>query len=652
MTAHRWDRGVLRRLRGRDGDQGVALVVVLGTMLVLASLATVTLTYAVAGQKFARYDQDYAAAMNAAQSGVDDFISRLNRDETYGKKVDCNNLAWQGPMDASTNTCGWTPATATGWLPVDPGDTDPTHARFHYIVDATFRDSTGTVTLQVTGRVNGVNRTVETAVGKGGSTDYVYYTNYESADPSNVQAYDPNTTAGWSTAKQNACGLNGPDLALYWYEKDSSGNTRDYYNCTEITFIGADTLNGPVFTNDTIYATSNPSFLKGVETASPNCQKAGDTVNGGTPTGSLSWNAACLRSGSTANFNGVKPLYEPPLYLEDNSAAFATDPGCHYYGSTRVIFQANGTMRVWNKTTVNGGIAPVSIAPPGGTAPDCGDLVDLNTTQGQLLSVPDGMVIYADAAPGAKRQCYATELGGSGSDGALPLGTYSSTTPATPTGANQSYSYDSNMVEAPKMCQEGNLYAQGVLSGRVTIAAAQSVIVTGDLVLAGGLNGPDMLGLVATNSVEVFHPELVTVTSTKVNSGCNSNCAYKWGNPGQDTEVSGWPVRYKEPGASGFTPTKGIQIAGSIQTLQHSFLVQKYSEGDPLGTLLVNGSIAQQWRGIVGQGGGTPTSGYAKLYQYDTRLKYARPPYFPTWVNSEWSERYSGEITTPAGVTG
>jgi hypothetical protein len=306
-------------------------------------------------------------------------------------------------------------------------------------------------------------------------------------------------------------------------------------------------------------------------------------------------------------------------------------------------------MTVTNKKSVNGLTAPVSIAPPGGTAPNCGTLDQLDSGS-VSLPVPNGMVIYADAAPGAKRQCYAGELGASG--GTLPLGTYSALTPVSPSGANQSYTYDSNMLEAPKKCQEGNLYAQGVVAGQVTVAAAQSVIVTGDLVLAGGLNGPDMLGLVATNSVEVFHPELVTVTSTKVNSGCSSNCAYKWGNPGTDTEVAGWPVRYKEPAASGFTPTSGIQIAGSIQTLQHSFLVQKYSEGNSQGTLLVNGSIAQRWRGIVGQGGGTPTSGYAKLYQYDTRLKYARPPYFPTWVNSAWSARYSGEIMTPGGVTG
>ncbi len=43
-------------------------------------------------------------------------------------------------------------------------------------------------------------------------------------------------------------------------------------------------------------------------------------------------------------------------------------------------------------------------------------------------------------------------------------------------------------------------------------------------------------------------------------------------------------------------------------------------------------------------------NGYTKLYKYDTRLQYTRPPYFPTWSNSQWSLRYSGEISTPAAV--
>ena len=111
-------------------------------------------------------------------------------------------------------------------------------------------------------------------------------------------------------------------------------------------------------------------------------------------------------------------------------------------------------------------------------------------------------------------------------------------------------------------------------------------------------------------------------------------------------QVSGWPYRYNDPSNNNANfPTTGIQIAASIQTLQHSFWVQEYNQGTSQGTLLVLGSIAQRWRGIVGTG--TSSTGYIKSYQYDTRLKWSSPPYFPQWTNAKWGPRHTGE-TTPS----
>ncbi len=638
-------RGLLRRLRGSNADEGVALVMVVGTMLVLASLALVTLGYTMAGQKFARYDQDYAAAMSAAQSGVEDFISRLNHDDQYGSPPDCENIAWQGPdVEGGPAACGWSSTTAVGWAPVTPGDTDPAAPAFHYSVDATEKGANGTVLLTVTGRVNGVYRTIQSAVGKGGSTDYVYYTDFESADPDNEQAYGSGGTS------DPACGANGTSTALHWYEGRSSAD------CQEITFIGADTLDGAVFSNDAVLS-NGASFLKGFETAYPNCKTATSTQS--------TWKN-CLRNtggaSSTGNFNGVRPAYSDPLYLPDNTGEFQTDPGCHYYGATRVIFNQSGTVTVYNNPTVNGGKKPVAIG-VGGTTPDCGQTATAaQLTAGYTIDVPNNMVIYADTVAGTSAQCDGGQIGGP-AGASLPLGTWTNAlAAAAPTSLSATLTYDVNMTEDLKACNIGNLYAEGVVKGRVTLAAAASVVVTGDLVLAGGLNGQDMLGLVATQSVEIFHPRMITVSAKCSNTSNNcSTGTLSWRNPGttqrdpnssDNTSVS-WPRRYKAASESAYTPTKGIQIAGSIQTLQHSFLVQQYDQGsDDLGTLLVNGSIAQRYRGIVGvsDGSGGAQSGFVKLYKYDTRLIYTAPPYFPPWVNAEYTQRYTGEMNTPAGV--
>ncbi len=626
--------GLLRRIR--SDEAGSALVLVVGSMLILAMLALTALAYSLSSQRLSRYDQDYSAAMSAAQSGVEEFISRLNRTDVYAAEVDCTNTAWKGPTTV-TNLCGWNDTTAPGWLPVDPDETDPDAAWFHYAVDTARRNSEGTIVLTVTGRVNGVNRTIEVAVGKGGSTDYVYYTDFESADPTNVQAYPPNGTT------TTACGASTPTYSpKYWY------NGRQGKGCTEIQFASRDVLDGPVFTNDAIYSVGG-TFKMGVETAYPTCKEAGASE--------ASWNSKCLRSGTgttnTANFNGTKPKYHDPLYLEENSAAFATYPGCHYKGSTRIIFNANGTMTVWNKAVNNLGVAPEAITAPGGVTPSCGSLTDLDSGSGATVPVPEEMVVYvddADPVPGVSlRRCYAGEIGGPPGR-TLPLGTFAEVNTADPTAAGQSYTVDTNMTEGTKYCGQGNLYLEGVLKGRVTVASQQSIIATGDIVLAGGPHGSDMLGLVATNSVDVFHPRVGTVTSVKRDSSCTRSCAYKWGDVAGVADVASWPTRYTDPAVARLNPSSGIQIAGSIQTLQHSFLVQKYGEGGSQGTLLVYGSIAQRWRGIVGTG--TGTTGYIKLYQYDTRLTYSSPPYFPKWAKSQWKLRYSGEITTPDDVRG
>lgn len=645
MSRSSWT-GVLRRIRGTD--EGAALVVVVGSMLVLAMLAMTALAYTLSSQRFSRYDQDYSAAMAAAQAGVDDFISRMDREATYGYAVDCTNPAWQAAPDPADpadplRTCGWNASTPVGWQPVEPGASGEMDAYFHYAVDTSDLRS-GSVGLEVTGRANGVYRTIQTTVGKGGSTDYVYYTDYESADPSNVQAYDPDRIANGDFGVQCGTGRNGVADAKYWH------NGRNGRNCVEITFVRGDVLDGRVFTNDTILS-DRATFMEPVQTADLRCRNAGASTQ--------SWNQNCLRTNSTANFNDHKPTYATPKNLEDNSAAFEEYPGCHYLGATRIIFNANGTMTVWNSASVSGGADPVAIRPPGGTTPSCGTAQELNQPQGATIAVPDEMVVYVGNSTVANRQCRAGEIGGP--DGRkLPLGTRTAAHEATPTREGVQYTADTNMSETTKYCGQGNLYVEGIVKGRVTLASEQSIIATGDLVTSqNAVSGTtDMIGLVATNSVEVFHPRLATVTSSKEcleynrNNVCRRYGGIGWNTISGESEVGGWPKRYQSPAASRLEPASGIQIQGSIQTLQHSFLVQKYSVGGDKGTLLVTGSIAQRWRGIVGQNVNGQMNGYTKLYTYDDRLELNRPPYFPTWANAQWSLRASGEVNTPPEIRG
>jgi len=105
------------------------------------------------------------------------------------------------------------------------------------------------------------------------------------------------------------------------------------------------------------------------------------------------------------------------------------------------------------------------------------------------------------------------------------------------------------------------------------------------------------MGLIADNFVRVFHP----CTSGTNRTGTETN----------------------------------VQIDAAILSLNHSFTVDDYACGAQLGTLTVNGAIAQKFRGPVGSFGSSP-HGYTKNYTYDDRLLYRSPPYFLDPVQSAW----------------
>jgi hypothetical protein len=157
----------------------------------------------------------------------------------------------------------------------------------------------------------------------------------------------------------------------------------------------------------------------------------------------------------------------------------------------------------------------------------------------------------------------------------------------------------------------GDATVSGTLAGQLTIASQNDIIIKNNLVYHQYPTGTDVLGLVADNDVAVYHP---------VNTSTGTNSA------GSLTD----PV-----------------IDAAILALGHSFYVQNWTIGAPLGNLTVNGVITQEYRGAVGTFG-TNTTGYNKNYTYDTRLKYLSPPYFLSPTQSAWQRISYAEITPTA----
>jgi hypothetical protein len=151
----------------------------------------------------------------------------------------------------------------------------------------------------------------------------------------------------------------------------------------------------------------------------------------------------------------------------------------------------------------------------------------------------------------------------------------------------------------------GDIYVSGTYTTPLTLSAGDNIVIDGSLTTP--LTGTATLGLVANQFVRVMHG---------VKSGsCTGSVV-------------------EDPSHTIANPI----IDAAILTLGHSFIVDNYNQGchSNMGSLTVNGAIAQKYRGPVGTGSSTPTTGYSKNYGYDDRLHVLLPPYLFDIVTSSW----------------
>ncbi|HET9078371.1 MAG TPA: hypothetical protein VFN68_15660 [Acidimicrobiales bacterium] len=531
---------------GRDGvaaaaheDRGFAMIMTVVVIMIVMVLLTAIFDQGIEGLPLARQAQDYQAALQAANSGVEDYINRLDNNTTYYTLG--NNDASNPAME---NGGRW-----TTWAPV-PGTA--VNEWFRYAVDNSSTARTGTVYLTVTGAA-GQNpatagarystRTIKEGIRISGFTSFLYYTDYEIVSPT-------------------MSGLPASCVLHAWeYNRVTGGYGPDPYNCAGelVYFVGKpgiqDGLHGSVFSNDELHICGNPTFPAGVTTAYDQ--------------------ATNLSVAGTSSYGGAGTYYGDPSCA--NSPTFGAPPGCQSpctqpAGAPNSPFPATNTSLKTDIPASNSGggcayVGPITVTldPVGGA----GRMTVTGTVDTSIT--PSGQVCTGSNIP-------------------LP-----------PNGLI----YDENGSRS------ADVTVSGTLAGQLTIGSQTNITVAGNLLYSGGLTGTDMLGLTATNDI-VLSP-----------------------------------------------PIRDLTIDAAMVALNDSIYVQNWARIPVEGTLYVNGSMAQKYRGPVGTfttGGGVGriASGYDKDYVYDSRLQFQQPPYYtsptlPNWVKSSFSECNS--TATPAVST-
>ncbi len=580
------------RLAAANGEEGIAIILVIGVGAVLMLLVTMALAFSLSGVVKARSDQDWNGAMSAAYAGIENYKSKLANDNTYQQYGNpaapfSSGSAVTLPTGTDTNLAFGIGTSGT-WATVEGSGGAAT---YRYEVDSSKYSSSGTLRVRSTGRVGSTTRSVVADLRQQGFIDFLYYTDYEIQDP--ALSGDSVTTC----------------TKYAWAGRPSSG-------CGEIAFGNGDVINGPMHSNDTIRA-CNATF-NGIATTSYN------PPSGNRYTATDSNNNPCSGQVFTATSTPTNnPTYAPVITMPPTNGAMKQDsrtdlasvpnPGCLYTGPTNIVFNADGTMTVrspWTEATQVVGSPATS-----GTTPSmCGSVGtgsnQLGSTGGQTLPVPAKNLIFVQNVPGTSTDPNYWPTSGKYSH---PT-SYSRKTCRTSNGIG--YPTTNEVVDSVATsygCRNGDVFVKGAVNAQVTVASDNYVYITGDITYVDAQ--ADILGIVGNASVWVWNP---------VSESCNWWCSYSSLLPNNRT------------------------INAAILSVGHSFVVQNYGRGGPQGTLTVNGAIAQEFRGIVSGG----NNGYVKNYNYDARLRYIAPPKFLSPVSTSYGISVLVEVKTAMNADG
>jgi Tfp pilus assembly protein PilX len=552
------------RIAALSDESGFTMLVVLGVLTVSMGIGVAAFAAAGGDIHLSRNDQDQKRAYAAAEAGVQDYFFHLTQNNGYWASCTLPGgaLNQMGSIANRKNVPNSDAAYAIELLPANGATAcDPDNADATMIVQS--GQFTNTFSIRSTGISRNVHRSIVATFRRRSFIDYLYFTNFETADPvfytiatngqptrsgpgdgtwdpnGSYQQWAPTCSRWWREGRGSLTWPVSPNTV--WQQQDRAGGwvtQRGTLGCIEMGFSSADSLDGPSHSNDDISICGAPVFGRDSQTDPIEVSGSG-------------WHPAVTCNGASSPV--IRGVWKPDSPLigappSNGGLEAETDPSYLFRGETTIVLNG-ATMTVTNAE---------------------------RRLVAASMPLPSNGLIYVDG----------------GTSGCTLL------------------AYDPlDPYKAGPAC--GIAYISGTYSRDLTVGADRDVVIMGDLLKSGDR----MLGLIANNFVRVYH----TVKNRDADDAlrCQNDVAQQ-----------------------------NLQIWAAILALQHSFIADNYYCGSPLGTVRIDGALAQMYRGQVGRGDAFgKVTGYAKKYVYDQRLKLREPPHFLDPVQASWRiQRYAEQV--------
>lgn len=362
---------IARATRRLAAESGFTMLTVSLMMLVVMGLGAGALAAAGGDLNLAADDDRGKRAYAAAEAGLHDYLFHLGQNNGYWAL--CTGVpaparvsqAWNGN---GTDPRGWRRLSGTNaeyaieLLPA-PGRPacDPNDAQGSMI------NSQGMFRVRTTGRVPSVGggfekRSIVAAFRRRGFIDFLYYTDFETTDPSWYEVYSRGrpTRINSTTANPTFLEWASSNCARYYRPSVSGGNdgrgsqswrgqiqwtaggswstwpSSSSQPCTEIQFAPGDVVNGPLHTNDELMVCGSPRFGRNAQ----------DRIEVSAPPRGSSFQGYRAASGCSAspNFAGTFTANSPILAMPPTNTKLknVAEPAYTFTGRTTIQLTGSG----------------------------------------------------------------------------------------------------------------------------------------------------------------------------------------------------------------------------------------------------------------------------------------------------------------------